>query len=415
MVTVLLLAAAEPPPAVQAPVRLYRSDEAYALALDDCLGLTFGARKEALYVWDPTAEQGDIEDGTTQAIVSWLFNSFSSAPVVLLPVSVAGGEGRLYRIDLTDLGITRASVDRLATLGSGRVPVPEPYLHEVGYRTVEEYWPGGMHNGKEYKAGNYKVKKQVQALSQGSCQEAGLLVAECGSEFPLVRLDWLLYYGLLEPRYHELLAGVDKLETLADYERFAGVNNDESDREADIVRGQVNHSEVALHNRALERRSTRRQHGKGRFWKSLDFASSIRRDDLFADVLNDKVAANELIWSQRNGLQAYGVVDGQGRAGAEQGHRDRLPPGGPAVGETVQAGPFRGWLLHVERAAGDGAAGEGQVTGTCSKCGTKLEPMTDDDGVPQTLMGLPVYWCCKECNRRHSEYEVGERLLEMGN
>ncbi len=55
------------------------------------------------------------------------------------------------------------------------------------------------------------------------------------------------------------------------------------------------------------------------------------------------------------------------------------------------------------------------MTGTCSKCGTKLEPMLDDDGVPETLMGLPVYWCCKECSRRHTEYEVGEQLLEMGN
>ncbi len=326
---------AEPPPAVQAPVRLYRADEAYALALDDCLGLTFEARKDALYVWDPTATIEEVEDGTVGSIVAWFVNSFSSGPVIVLPVPVGGSEGRLFRVDLSDYGITRRSIDGLASQGSGRVPVPEPYLHEVGYKTVEEYWPGGTHNGKEYKAGNYKTKKQVQALSQGSCQEAALLVAETGTEFPLLRLDWLLYFALLEPRYHELLAGVERLDDLKDFERFAGVDDKESDREADVVRGQVNHSEVALHNRALERRSLRRRYGKGYFWKSLDFASSIRRDDLFTDVLNDRAAANELIFSLRNGLQGYGVVDGNGkrldRAAIEVARDRRTPLASPEV------------------------------------------------------------------------------------
>lgn len=331
-----LVASALLQPPVAIPLRLYTAAEGYAWAYADVLGLTFEARQQALYVYAPTEPQDEVDSGLTQAQVSWLFNSYSSAPVILQPTTVAGSEGRLFRIDLDDYGITRKSIERLGELGSGRVPVPEPYYHETGYQLVTEYWPGGRYtDGKDYAAGPYKVRKQVQALAQGSPPEAALLVAETGSDFPLFRLDWLLYYGLLEPRYHELLQGVDKLDTLRDFERFAGVDDNESDREADVVRGQVNHSEVTLHNRALERRSLRRRYGRGYFWKSIDFASSIARDNLFADVLNERAAANELIFSLRNGLQAYGVVDGDGkrldRAAIEVARDRRTPLSSPEV------------------------------------------------------------------------------------
>ncbi len=246
---------------------------------------------------------------------------------------VPESEGRLFRVDLYALGIPPKVFDRLAELGSGRVPVPEPYFHEVLKET--KYWPAGNYkNGKPYAAGNYTTTKIVHARGLPEL-ETGVLVAECQTQFPILRADWFRYYSLQEPRYHELIGlNIDDVK-LADFEKLAAVDVKIADREGAIVRGQVFFSDVAEHNRGLERTPTILAYGKGYYWKSFDFDKSIDGSDLFVDPLNEKVAANELIFTLRNKLQGYGIVDGAGkrldRAAINVARDKRTPLSSPEV------------------------------------------------------------------------------------
>lgn len=60
--------------------------------------------------------------------VSFAVNSVSRGSVIKLPVLVQGTESTLIRLDLRDYQIDPKEWDRLAELGSGRSPLPEPYF-----------------------------------------------------------------------------------------------------------------------------------------------------------------------------------------------------------------------------------------------------------------------------------------------
>jgi hypothetical protein len=127
-----------------------------------------------------------------------------------------------------------------------------------------------------------------------------------------VRADWLFYYAMLEPRYHELLGLGESKE---DFERLAVADEKLADREGVQAAGVVLFSEVAAHNRLLERTPTILRHGRGYLWESYDFDSTIDAGDILADPIaaKDHVQAQELICSLRNGLQAYLLADGKGK------------------------------------------------------------------------------------------------------
>jgi len=175
------------------------------------------------------------------------------------------------------------------------------------------------------KVGTKRTRKTLQApwLPEDDLVR---LVAETDSDFPILRLDWFLYYALLEPRYHELLNLPD---TEAELRKLLDVDDDVADRLGSLVRGAVLESEVAPNNRALERTPTRGRHGHAYWWRSLDFNASIEADDILADVLNGG-QAHEIIFSlPRNGLQGYYLSDGQGkrldRAGSDFANDRRNP------------------------------------------------------------------------------------------
>ena len=260
-----------------------------------------------------------------EAAVSLVVNSLSRS-VVITKVPMASPT--LARIDLRDYKIDPKAWDEVGARGSGRAPVPEPYFHkvvetqEVKEEIKNEWWPAGTDkDGRPYPAGYYPTrtktkgaKKEQQAMGGWLPKTDVLaLVAATESEQPIYRADWFCYYALLEPRYHELL-GLGEKE--ADFRKLGAADEKLADEEGAQARGAVLFSEVAPNNRILERTPTIRMYGRGWYWRSYDFASSIKLEDVLRDVdgtLSETSDAHEIITSLRNGLQAYQVTDREGK------------------------------------------------------------------------------------------------------
>ncbi len=240
--------------------------------------------------------------------------------------------GRLLRVDLYALGIDPKTWDRLGREGSGPAPFPEPYFHQQlesvqttqtqTVETVEKRWyPGGHDQGQYYPPGyyHYRVKKFVQVvpaqkhtiLAQASWlnrEKLVKLVQWCETEFPILRCDWFVVYALQPPAYLWFQGNPKKR---ADYQQLAAVDVKASERTASQLRGATLFSEVANRNRALERTPLGFNYGRGYYWESYDFLASIKDKDLLKNLLQKKRDAGEIIWSLPNGLQGYGLINGE--------------------------------------------------------------------------------------------------------
>lgn len=263
-------------------------------------------------------------------------NSLSRKDLIVLPRAVPGTEKALAFIDLYDYGIDPVAFDRLGELGSGPVPRAEPYYHARAAcaRDSEESYtvrvPKVDAHGRQYvrwdaRQGRYVPEYTQQTRTRklaGKKASVALgphlnLATAIGlaklthSEFPIYEYRWLVYNALVEPRYHEIL-GLD--DTEASVQKLALVDEKQAEKIGSQLRGAVIFSEVAEHNRILDRYPTPRRHGKGSYWVSLDFAASVNLTDVLKDVLIKKgFAAKEIIFTLANGLQGYSVVDGKGK------------------------------------------------------------------------------------------------------
>lgn len=255
--------------------------------------------------------------------------NFHKRSLVICPRLEAG---RLLRVDLLLLGMDPKTWDRLGREGSGPAPFPEPYFHQQlegvqtaqtqTVETIERRWyPGGREQGKYYAPGyyDYKVKRTIQESSAKGkiiiAQASWLpktrtieLVQWLGTEFPVMRCDWFCVYALQPPAYLHFQGDPKKLQ---DFQDLAGVDPKAGQRPASQLRGAVLVSEVANRNRFLERTPTGTNYGRGYYWESFDYFTAIGQNDLLKNLLSRKRDAGEIIWGLPNGLQGYGLVNGQ--------------------------------------------------------------------------------------------------------
>ncbi len=272
---------------------------------------------------------------TTQQILSaFVANSLNLRYRALGPLVPVGAGGRTLRVDLKALGIDPAVWDRLGLEGSGTAPFPEPFFNEqlqqaanqaanaVETYTERAYWPGGTHtDGRHYPAGWYTetrtrpakaaTRKTVLAPARwvDRAKALELIALTHAALVPVYRADWAITY-LLQPPFYQHALGDPK--DFGDFLKLAGVDRKAFDREAVTLRGAVLRSEVAHHNRALERTPTDTNYGRGYFHQSFDFRTSILQQDVYRNLLQRVRDAGELIWALPNGLQGYGVVALQG-------------------------------------------------------------------------------------------------------
>lgn len=277
----------------------------------------------------------------------------------------------VIRVNLRDYGIDPNDWDRLVELGSGPVPLPEPYFHQLVQEvkivdfsepvTVEEpevlpqwfehpapnttYYAGGYYQGKYYKAGYYtpyqpartvtnkisktkQVKNQVLvsnpllALDQAPDSPGTAIAALTqitNTKNPIVRADWFITYATWAPRYYELIGlrlkpdpkDVTKRVFLEeDFERLVGA--DLILAKKDVTAAIADSKIVALHNRILQRFNTVFGLTGGYYWRSKDTDSGIDAEDYLnniANFLNPVIKAQEIIASGRNGLHFFALTD----------------------------------------------------------------------------------------------------------
>jgi tetratricopeptide (TPR) repeat protein/mono/diheme cytochrome c family protein len=134
-----------------------------------------------------------------------------------------------------------------------------------------------------------------------------------GCRLPYVRADWFVAAAARPPLYHEILQ-LPACDT--ELEKELRVDVAENIRQERVARAGFNGSGVSRNNRLIERHES----GNVVYWKSYDFTSNTGRHNLFAhpigpgDGPNDfKQDGGEIIFNLPNGLQAYLLVDGQGR------------------------------------------------------------------------------------------------------
>ncbi len=200
--------------------------------------------------------------------LSKLVNSLSWHPRITVPRTLdpAGG---LVRIDLRDYQWTASQWSRVVALYPYTIP-----SKSAEFRTV---------------------------------------AAATGTDLPYLRTDWFVATASQPPLYHDLL----QLPTTdRDLERQLRVDVPLDIQEDRVIRAGFNGSGVARNNRLLERHDA----AFGAYWRSYDFADNTGRQNLFEHPLGPFAGGNgfehsggEIIFNLPNGLQAYLLVDANGR------------------------------------------------------------------------------------------------------
>jgi formylglycine-generating enzyme required for sulfatase activity/mono/diheme cytochrome c family protein len=131
---------------------------------------------------------------------------------------------------------------------------------------------------------------------------------------PHVRADWFVARASVPPLYHEIL---DLPDTDIELEERLEIDVAENIEQGQVARAGFNNSGVSQNNRLIERHAVTLTGGA--YWKSYDFASNKGRKAIFAHPLGPQGEqafehdGGEIIFSLPNGLQAYLLVDADGK------------------------------------------------------------------------------------------------------
>ncbi|MBB3208637.1 serine/threonine-protein kinase [Rhodopirellula rubra] len=226
-----------------------------------------------------TREQIDLQ----RKALAKAANHLSYQPRIA-PLTVVDGEtATVFAYDLRDLG-WHVQPYRNATKSANRAEynlfdlVLLEYPYSIAYEASETY----------------------DRLAMEYMHPAGMV-----RPIPYVRVDWFCSTALQPALYNDLMRLPLHLNEL---EKQIGVDSQANVRDGIAQRGAVAVSGVSHNNRAMERHPS----NHGSYWKSIDYASSKGRDNLFADPINLHGAGGEMIFSLPNGLQAYYLATGDG-------------------------------------------------------------------------------------------------------
>lgn len=134
-----------------------------------------------------------------------------------------------------------------------------------------------------------------------------------GTRVVHLRGDWFVAQASRPPLYHQVLQIPDNVAAL---EARLGVDVARNIENKRIARGGFNGSGVSKNNRLIERHES----SFGSYWKSYDFAGNTGKQNLFDRPLGpgdtDRLFdhdGGEIIFNLPNGLQAYMLVDANGK------------------------------------------------------------------------------------------------------
>jgi len=266
---------------------------------DDLATLPEGDRRFARYFTFAHLYNAGIPGDRLQAhrdALSKLLNSLSWSRKIVGPRAIEPKD-TVFRIDLRDYG-----------------------WDERGWETVLAADP-------------YRVTYGTEAENVGR--------ALSGCKFPLVRADWFVAEASRPPLYHRLLR-LPKTE--GELERLLGVNVAEDIQSQRVARAGFNGSDVSPNNRLIERHEAR----YGAYWKAYDFHGGGGRKNLFGRPLGPGPAEvgfqydlGEILFNLPNGLQAYLIVDDQGKRLNEVTLHDDLVTNGGGCMSCHAHGPLQ--------------------------------------------------------------------------
>jgi WD40 repeat protein/mono/diheme cytochrome c family protein len=262
---------AAPVPATEGPRTFVSESDTLRLILDDLRGLPPRQRRFSRYLtltnlYNAGLSEEELE-ATRRAAVK-LLNSLSWHPRVSVPVPIDTAR-TVLRLDLRDYQWNARIWERLPAL-----------------------YPYRLNN---------------------SSPEAKAVASFTGSELAHLRADWFLATVSRPPLYQELLQlpGSDR-----ELERLLRVDAVTDIQEERVARAGFNGSGVSRNNRLIERHDA----AYGAYWRSYDFSDNAEQQNLFDHPLGPPPgpdafihAGGELIFNLPNGLQAYLLVDGNGR------------------------------------------------------------------------------------------------------
>jgi len=226
------------------------------------------------------AGTGEDELETYRRGLSKLINSLSWADSIAKPTAVDPAR-TLFRIDLRAYSSNEPALKRYSwdTKKWDLITSSNPYKINYDFETADI------------------VEKATQTI------------------FPVVPVPWFVSVVTISPFYYDILGIPNTTEIL---EQDLYVNFDRNIQTGRLVRAGFNGSGVSGNNRIIERHRS----DFGYYWKSYDFeedAGLLSRRNIFRNpLLRDgdngfKHDGGELIFSLPNGLQAYMLVDGNGK------------------------------------------------------------------------------------------------------
>lgn len=214
---------------------------------------------------------GDSNDElqTYRSALTKLLNSLSRGERIIIPKPI-DAEQTLFKIDLRDLDWTRDTWGKLIDASPYAMVFNSPSASMVYERT--------------------------------------------GTTVPLIRGDWLVAAASKPPLYHEILRLPETLDGLLSE---LGVDVTRNLKEDRALRIGFNRSGVSQNNRLIERHELL---AGGYVWISYDFGSNTGRQNLLSHPLgpgsDERLFSHdggEIIFSLPNGLQAYMLVDSDGK------------------------------------------------------------------------------------------------------
>ena len=247
--------------------------QVYDYLAEDILKQPEDARKYKRYfsiVHLYNAGTGEDELETYRRGLSKLVNSLSQGDTIEVPQAVDAAK-TIYRVDIRHYKWESESWDQIG----------EEFPYKIAYEfdTYET------------------VVRETQAL------------------VPIVNTDWFVTAAAIPPLYHDLL---EMPETAEELEFLFGINVELNIERGRVVRAGFNRSGVSGNNRIIERHRSL----DGPYWKSYDFGEvdgAASERNIFERPVgpgrNDgfKHDGGELIFTLPNGLQAYMLVDGEGK------------------------------------------------------------------------------------------------------
>lgn len=246
-------------------------------------------------------------------ILDFVLNSLSRRQSMVYCTPVAGSNGCVVRVMLSEYKQGADGWDTLARRGSGPVRVstkedqPEPY-YTINLGTLTRQVHRKNEQGQLLYEGGDKSKPVYDQVAGGLAAGTWFdingyraLQSLTGTDYPILRADWFIASASINPGYSELL-GVKTLSDFNKLVRFRPEDQDLSGR-AVVADSQL----VSLHQRGIE--FTPKVNGT--YWQTYDFLKGSGVNDLLKDPLKRKRDAGEVFAELPNGLQAFALVDGQ--------------------------------------------------------------------------------------------------------